>query len=189
MGQLGRYTTYVGGAATAAHTLLSEVFPADKTNYPTVAALQVAMAGGNEVAAQKVIQTNATANVAAGVGGLQPANGQQQGDLGMFPVGVNLAFGGAPDVSKVKWTNPGDPANGYIPDVTSPTAGPGHTLGTDKTADPSGTITQITAESMAGDGFGEDPKGEDLLNPLAEGPAIVSNNVIGNVQVPGKSGG
>lgn len=64
----------------------------------------------------------------------------QTGDTDHFPVGVNLDFSGdnlpsgGPDVSSVKWVNPGDPANPYVPDITSP--GPDNTAGTDKNVDP-----------------------------------------------------
>lgn len=191
MGLLGKYTTYVGGAATAAHTLLSTLFP----NAPFASQL----ANGDEVKAQAAVIAVATSNPGADPngGGLQPVGGIQAGDLGMFPVGVDLTFAGSlvsapnspPDVASVKWTNPGDPANGYMPDVTSPTAGPGHTLGTDKTGDPTATIPQLTAESTVGDGFGEDPAGQDLRNPVNDGPAVAKNNTIGAPQVLGDSGG
>jgi hypothetical protein len=34
--------------------------------------------------------------------------------------GISLFYKGAPDVSSVKFVNPGDPANPYVPDLSSP---------------------------------------------------------------------
>lgn len=182
MGVLGRYTTYAGGVASDAHKLLAKLFPAD-ANYPTMQALQGAVPAGNEAAAQVVIQKNATANVdAAGVGGLRPANGVQQGDLGMFPTGVLSGYGGSPDVTTVKWINAGDPANPYAPDITSP--GPGKTDGKDKNVDPMISIADLQEFSTT-----MDPGGENLRVPSNDGPAIYANNTIGSPQKLGDSGG
>jgi hypothetical protein len=57
-----------------------------------------------------------------------------KGDQDMFGNGVSLSFGEAPDTTVVAWKNPGDPANPYVPDLSSP--GPGKTEGVDKDADP-----------------------------------------------------
>lgn len=182
MGLLGKYTTYVGGAATAAHTLLSQLF----SNGPFATQL----ANGDEIKAQAAVIAVATAKVVAGVGGLQPSDGQQAGDLGMFPSGVDLTFGGAnvsppnspPDVSTVKWTNPGDPANPYIPDISSPPNG--GTEGSDKSVDPGISVAEAASISTT-----EDPAGQDLRNPVTDGPAIYKNNTIGAPQNMGDSGG
>ena len=182
MGVMGRYTTYTGGNASDAHKLLAKIFPASAA-YPTMQALQGAIPAGNEAAGQAVIQKNATANVdATGVGGLQPTNGFQQGDLGMFPTGVQRGYGNSPDVTKVKWNNPGDPANPYAPDITSP--GPGKTDGKDKSVDPGISIVDLQEFSTT-----EDAAGEDLRVPAADGPAIYGNNTIGSPQKLGDSGG
>lgn len=181
MALMGRYTTYVGGAASDAHKLLGKLFPAS-ADYPTVQALQGALPSGDEAAAQAVIQANATANVdGAGVGGIQPANGFQKGDLGMFPTGVQRGYGDSPDVTTVKWTNAGDPANPYAPDITSP--GPGKTDGKDKDVDPGISIADIQEFSTT-----QDPGGENLRNPSIDAAAIYGNNFIGQPQVPGDSG-
>lgn len=174
MGLLGKYTTYVGGVATSAHKLLSKLFPAGP--FATL------VANGDEVGAQKAIITIATAPVVNGVGGIQPSDGIQQGDMGMFPNGVLLGFGGSPDVSTVKWTNPGDPANPYVPDVSSP--GPGKTEGTDKNVDPGISIADVAATSTT-----EDPAGQNVRNPVNDGPAIYANNTLGAPQKLGDSGG
>lgn len=181
MGLMGRYTTYVGGAPSDAHKLLGKVFPAS-ADYPTIQALQAAIPAGNETAAQAVIQQNATANVdAAGVGGIQPTNGFQQGDLGMFPTGVQRGYGDSPDVTTVKWANPGDPANPYAPDITSP--GPGKTEGLDKASDPQITIAQLQEQSTT-----SDPSGQNLRVPVQSAPLIYGNNTIGQPQKLGDSG-
>jgi len=56
------------------------------------------------------------------------------GDREMFGDGVSLKYGTAPDTTEVKWAAAGDPANPYVPDLTSP--GPGKTEGTEKDSDP-----------------------------------------------------
>lgn len=173
MGLLGKYTTYVGGVATDAHKLLAKLYPDSPFAVPLTA--------GDEVAAQNLVKATATANVnAQGVGGLLPANGVQQGDLGMFPNGVPLGFGASPDVTAVAWTNPGDPSNPYFPDITSP--GPGKTDGKDKATNPNLATTDVPHTNS-------DPAGQDLRVPLASGPAIYSNNTLGNPQKLGDSGG
>ncbi len=175
MGQLGKYTTYVGGSKTPAYTLLASLYP----NSPFASML------GDEKTAQEAVYTQATADPGAdnpgdyqaegkatGGGGIQPKGGTQAGDSGMFPSGVDLSFGGSPDVTTVKWVNPGDPANGYVPDITSPTAGPGHTEGTDKTGDPTGTLPEIKALATT-----SDPSGQNLRDPSKDGPAIYKANL------------
>lgn len=178
MGVLGRYTSYVGGgAATVAHKLLSKLFPDGP--------LATQVANGDEKGAQALAQAIATAKVANGVGGIQPADGIQAGDLGMFPAGVDLSFGytigsppnSSPDVTTVKWTNPGDPANPYTPDITSP--GPGLTAGTDKNVDPKIAAADINPA----------PSLDDVRDPSNDGPAVSANNTIGAPQKLGDSGG
>lgn len=175
MGLLGKYTTYVGGVATDAHKLLTKLFP----NNP----FAVPLTQGDEVAAQKLVIAVATAKVDVnGVGGLQPSDGLQVGDLGMFPTGVDLSFGAAPDVSTVKWTQAGDPANPYIPDITSPPNG--GTDGSDKNVDPAISVADAQAIATT-----EDTRGDDLRNPINDGPKVYNNNTIGAPQKLGDSGG
>ena len=57
-----------------------------------------------------------------------------RGDQDIFGSGVDLSYGNAPDTTTVEWTKAGDPANPYVPDLTSP--GPGKTEGVEKDADP-----------------------------------------------------
>ena len=63
------------------------------------------------------------------------------GDVDMFGTGVLMHYEEAPDTTAVKWTSAGDPANPYVPDLSSP--GPGKTDGTDKDADPQIKTTDI----------------------------------------------
>lgn len=172
MGLLGKYTTYVGGVATDARKLLSKLFPAGPFAKEVTA--------GDEKAAQKIIAAIATAPVVNGVGGLKPSNGIQAGDLGMFPNGVRLGYGDSPNVPQVKWKNPGDPGDAYIPDITSP--GPGKTDGRDKAVDPGVGSKDVPRTSS-------DPAGQNLRNPANDSPAIYNNNTIGSPQNPGESGG
>lgn len=54
-----------------------------------------------------------------------------------FGPGVNRDYSLAPDIlagAEGAWKNPGDPANSFAPDLSSP--GPGKTEGTDKSSDP-----------------------------------------------------
>jgi len=62
----------------------------------------------NTVAAQSISAT-ATTYLKAGIG-----------DPSMFPTGVDMSYGAAPDLADVKWKNAGDPANAYVPDLSSP---------------------------------------------------------------------
>jgi len=57
-----------------------------------------------------------------------------KGDQDMFGNGVSLDYGDAPNTLEVKWSKPGDPANPYVPDLSSP--GPGNTEGIQKDSDP-----------------------------------------------------
>lgn len=63
------------------------------------------------------------------------------GDKDMFGTGVDLGYGKKPDTTTVEWSKAGDPANPYVPDLTSP--GPGKTEGSDKDVDPNLTATDI----------------------------------------------
>jgi hypothetical protein len=183
MGLLGKYTTYVGGVATDAHKLLAKLFPGSPFATP--------LTQGDEAAAQKLVIAIATAKVVNGVGGLQPSDGVQAGDLGMFPQGVDLTYAygvgqvapaAPPDVSTVKWTKAGDPANPYIPDITSPVG-----LGTDasdKSVDPGISVADAQAIATT-----EDTTGANVRNPVADGPSVFKNSVLGNPQKLGDSGG
>jgi len=182
MGTLGRYTTYVGATGDAntlkQRALLAQLYP----NSPM--ALAGALANADETKAQAAVLAVATSDPGPDPngGGIQPKGGIQAGDVGMGLGSVDLTFGGAPDITKVAWKNPGDPANGYVPDITSPTAGPGHTQGTDKTGNPTGTLPEI--QQLATD---EDPSGQGTVDPSGVGNAIYKYNKLGSAQKTGQS--
>jgi len=91
-------------------------------------------------------------------------------DVNTFPDGVTKDFSGAPDVTTVKWSQSGDPANPYVPDLSSP--GAGKTSGTDKDADPKISTTDVkpnfvsdagtTSPSSTATTIGSFPIGKDL---------------------------
>lgn len=179
MASTPKYTTYVGGKASDAHKLLAKLFPAS-ADYPTMRALQDALQSGDELKAHAVIVKNASAVVdATGVGGLIPSDGIQRGDLGMFPTAVKFGFGDSPDISTVKWKNAGDPANPYMPDVTSP--GPGKTDGKDKAVDPGLDVSSVPRTDI-------DPAGHNLRNPSEDSKHVYDNSGIGKDLTFGKSG-
>ena len=68
-----------------------------------------------------------------------------QGDVDIFGKGVDLGYGvnngTVPNTTEVAWSKAGDPANPYVPDVSSP--GPGKTEGTDKSVDPELSTTDF----------------------------------------------
>lgn len=178
----GRYTTYVDKASSR-NSLLWKLFNKKAPNDAGV------FYGGQEPsdnsAAAAAVAARATANVSNGVGGLNPANGQQAGDPGMFPNGVDLTYSGAPNINDVKWdsaktnfsglptTNNGGPANAFVPDVSSP--GPGKTLGLDKDTNPNISVADLkpnyvpgapdtgtVSPSSTSSGLGASPIGKDL---------------------------
>lgn len=133
----GRYTTFVTKASSR-NSLLWKLFNKRAPNDRGV--FFGSQEPSDNAKAAEAALARATAEVKDGVGGLNPEKGRQAGDPGMFPTGVDLAYGGTdsispPDTSKVEWKNPGDPANGFIPDISSP--GPEKTNPLDKDQNPS----------------------------------------------------
>lgn len=135
----GRYTTYVP-VASDRNTLLRELFNAKADNNAGVFYGKVDQTDNIDAAKAAVLRATEKVN-AAGVGGLLPSDGLQAGDSSMFPTGVKLGYGDAPTLADVKWANAGDPANPYVPDLSSP--GPGKTSPKDKSADPGISIQDI----------------------------------------------
>lgn len=116
------------------------------------------------------------------------SKGVQIGDAGYFPGGVDLEFRGATSVVSVpniaagandSWHQPGDPANSYVPDITSP--GPGFTDGVDKKQDPKITSTDIKPNIVPG-------KDNNTKNPSDAGTALFDANALGSSLTLGKSG-
>ena len=96
-----------------------------------------------------------------------------KGDPDMFGNGVSLEFAEAPDTAEVKWASPGDPANAYVPDLSSP--GPGRTDGLQKDTNPqilpndvktnfdsSNTTVNTTAPAKTAKRLGSISLGENL---------------------------
>ena len=147
----GKYTQYVPSdpAGKARQKFLESLFGGNNTG---AYAVNVGDATQQEPPWFGLDQAGAVA-VAAGIGNsvLRSAssNGIAQGDMSMFPNGVDLTFNGAtadisvPDThwakagsagAGVETDRPGDPMNPYMPNVASP--GPGKTAGTDKSPNP-----------------------------------------------------
>jgi hypothetical protein len=79
-------------------------------------------------------ETNALAANVTATNAKELFDGVVPGDPDMFGQGVSLKHANAPDTTEVAWSKAGDPANPYVPDLTSP--GPGKTEGTEKDEDP-----------------------------------------------------
>jgi len=109
----GRYTTYLPVNSEKTERL-SKLFKG----------------GSNELYGGAKSNTDAAAAAVA----VAKSNRKGVGDPDMFGAGVSLVYAEAPDTSEVGWKNPGDPANPYVPDLTSP--GPGKTDGVQKDANP-----------------------------------------------------
>lgn len=166
-GGTGKYTIYAA-VASAKNTLLNRLFKGNSTipnpNQDLV---------GKETDARLQV-------VARGEQFLTPAH--TDGDPGMFPNGVNLNFTGdsggpnPPDLTKVAWTNAGDPANGYAPDISSP--GPGRTDPAAKDTDP-----KLSVEDLKGAGYVPGGPDTGTKSPTQTTPTVVSNSELGT---PGK---
>ena len=141
----GRYTTYVP-IASPRNKLLSDLFNSKASNDAGAFYGKVDETDNSKAASAAV--ATATSKVVNGVGGVVPSDGMQVGDSAMFPMGVDLTFGNAPVVTDVKWKNPGDPANPYVPDLSSP--GPGKTSPLDKNSDPKLGIADLKPNYIPG---------------------------------------
>lgn len=185
MSGTGKYTQYAP-TATDAHTLLNKLFhsndPVEKSPVQDLV--------GKETDARNATVALANAKVVAGVGGIKPSDGVQQGDPKLWPQGVNLDYSGklasiqAPDTAEgqdVVWTNPGDPANSYVPDITSP--GPGKTSGLDKDVDPKIAAKDIKPNYVPG------APGTGTESPTTATPKLAAEQVLGTAAPLGDSGG
>jgi hypothetical protein len=168
----GKYTNFAPPASSK-NTLLNKLFhSADAVQKPPTQDLV-----GQENDAR-------TAVLAIAIAKLQPSH--QDGDLGYFPSGVDLDYSGASasiqaadtaEGQDVKWTNAGDPANSYVPDISSP--GPGKTDGTDKATDPNVKVVDLKPNYVAGG------PGTGTKSPTSTAAKIIAANLLG---VPGKLG-
>lgn len=181
-----KYTTF-SQPATTQHTLLQKLFAAHAD--ANVLPPQLAIDPGKELETAAAVRALATAAVSNGVGGLLPSDGMQQGDPRIFPKGVDYTFAGrslddpsqAPDISKVAWKRPGDPANAYVPDLSSP--GPGKTSGLDKDVDPLITTQDVKPNYIPGQ------PNSSTRNPVVTGEKIAKAiNAIDTQLTLGDSG-
>jgi len=175
----GRYTTYVA-RASARNSLLWKLFNKKAPNDAGV--IYGSQEPSDNTSAAAAAVARATAEVKEGVGGANPANGVQAGDPGMFPSGVNLSYKGTdtispPDTASVEWKNPGDPANGFVPDISSP--GPGKMNPLDKDQDPSLSVDDMKPGYKPGD------PGTGTTSPSTTSPKM-GNSLLKNL-VKGKS--
>jgi len=146
----GRYTTFVT-KASARNSLLWKLFNKKAPNDAGV--FYGSQEPSDNAKAAEAALARATAEVKDGVGGLSPEKGRQAGDPGMFPTGVDLSYGGTdslspPNVNEISWKNPGDPANGFVPDISSP--GPGKAGPLDKDQNPSVSPEDIKPNYIPG---------------------------------------
>lgn len=107
---------------------------------------------------------------------------QQAGDQGYFPQGVRLDFQhpNAPELTDVKWTKRGDPANPYHADLRSPGPGPDGQINvtpndTDPEIAPSDTKPNYVPGVLgtAADG------GTSTVDPTTTTPKIAADVVLG----------
>ncbi len=179
----GRYTTYIPAATTtnagSRYSLLWKLFnqKADALRsgiasfYGESSNPQTDNAKAAEASVKRA-KDNQT--------GMLPESGIQKGDLGMFPSGVDLSYGNAPNLTDVKWTKAGDPANAYVPDVTSPGPGnPGEVRvdGIDKNSNPEISPQDIKSSYTPG------AEGSGTRSPDKES----GNTVLGDSLTLGKS--
>lgn len=184
MAGTGKYTKYAA-PANAKNTLLNKLF---RSNDPKVRPPTQDLVG-KETDARAAVIALATAPVVDGVGGVQPSDGVQQGDLSVFPAGVSMDFSGKlasiqpPDTAEGKdvvWKKAGDPANSYMPDISSP--GPGKTLGTDKDVNPDIAVVDIKPTYVPGG------PNTSTRNPVDTDPKVVAGTVLGKNGKLGDSG-
>lgn len=167
MSGTGKYTVYAPPASDK-NTLLNKLF---RSNDATLKSPTQDLVG-KETDARELVVDLAKAS-------LTPAH--QAGDLGHFPSGVDLNFAGAPDLSDVQWANPGDPANSFAPDISSP--GPGKTNGLDKDADPQVKVVDLKPSYVPG------APGTGTKSPSETNAKVVAANLLGVSTKLGDSGG
>jgi hypothetical protein len=167
MSGTGKYTVYAPPASDR-NTLLNKLFRSDDPIKKPVTQDKV----GQENDVRQAI-------VAIALTHLTPSH--QNGDLGLFPLGVNLDYSTAPLTEDVKWSRAGDPANPYAPDTSSP--GPGKTEGSDKSDDPEISVSDLKPNYVP-----QGPK-TGTKSPAGTAAKIIAANLLGVPSEPGESGG
>jgi len=101
-----------------------------------------------------------------------------KGDQDLFGNGVDLGYGvnngTVPDTTEVAWSKAGDPANPYVPDLSSP--GPGKTDGVEKDADP-----KLAPEDIKPNFDAKNPS-VNTASPAATAPRLGSTSLGENLQ-------
>lgn len=168
-GGQGKYTVYAP-PANGKNTLLARLFK-DAPNAGLV---------GKETETRQAVVDNAKQF-------LTPDH--QEGDLGYFPQGVDLNFSGksasvqAPNTAEgkdVTWQRAGDPANSYVPDISSP--GPGKTDGRDKDVDPKIAVKDLKPNYVPA------APGTGTKSPTDTTVKLAATNVLGVPEKLGDSG-
>jgi hypothetical protein len=151
----GRYTTYVP-PKSAKRTFFEKLFKGSNSDSTAMVGTEGGAPPYLGLDQQEAIAAAATAGneILRGT----TTDGLISGDMGHFPQGVDLSFSGKnsefqPPNTQEKaetgqWKKAGDPANAYVPDITSP--GPGKTSGSDKDQDPKITSTDIKPKYVPG---------------------------------------
>ena len=150
----GKYTTYVPPKSTR-RSFFEKLFKGSGKEWvPTVGSTDETppFVGLDQAQAAKAAAKAGNEIMRATLNG-----GITAGDLNQFPMGVDLSYSGKvatiqpPDTEAGKddaWSRPGDPANSYVPDLTSP--GPGKTLGIEKDLDPKIASSDIKPNYVPG---------------------------------------
>jgi hypothetical protein len=156
----GRYTTYIP-VKSDRNDRLKKLFRNSNDIY--------AGAENNSTAAEAAVDT--AKSVLTG-----------KGDQDLFGNGVDLGYGvnngTTPDTTTVKWEKAGDPANPYVPDLSSP--GPGKTEGTEKDENP-----KIAIEDVKPNFDAKNPS-VNTASPTATAARLGTTSLGENLE-PGKS--
>lgn len=171
----GRYTKYLP-ENTGKSQRLNSLFNSKATN--SMGVFYGSVDASNTDAA-KVASTNALKFLKAGVG-----------DPSMFPTGVDMTYGAAPNITDVKWKNAGDPANPWVPDLSSPGPSGGESVNVDpksKDKDPGLSAADVKPDYVPGtpQSFGN-TSGTGTVSPSATS-TVLGTTSIGADLTPGKS--
>jgi hypothetical protein len=184
----GKYTTYVTPKSPR-RTFFETMFKGNAT-------IQPQFYGLDQDAAVVAATVEGNGILRAG-----DTKGIQAGDPGHFPAGVDMTYNGkksaisAPDTLAGKdgaWKKAGDPANSYVPDISSP--GPGKTEGVDKDVDPKLGVKDLGAglslpnQPSHLEGYVPDGPNTGTRNPVTTSSKMYEANTLGSDVALGKSG-
>ena len=183
----GRYTTYVPPKSTR-RSFFEKLFKGDNQSWnPTIGSTEHAPPFFGMDQAEAIEAAAALGNnVLRG----QATDGIIAGDPNMFPNGVDLKYTGvtseiqAPNTLAGKdnaWEKAGDPANSYVPDLTSP--GPGRTAGLDKDVNPEIKSSDLKPNYVAG------APDTGTKSPAVTSGKLYDQQSFGTSLDKGKSGG